>query len=129
MRSILGKLILAPVMMAAAALATSSAMAAESTVNVPFKFTAAGKTWPAGSYVIEKDIRGTMVTVKSKVNSLSFTCLIGPGEPAPTDLNVTLKFDELGPAYVLRTVQYGALITSRLDRNASHAEYLTSSGR
>jgi|SRR5579863_4040532 hypothetical protein len=128
MRSILGKLFLAPVMMAAAALATGTAMA-ESSLNVPFSFTAAGKVWPAGSYTVHKDLSGNMVTLISKVNSLSFTSLIGPGDPDPNEQNVTLKFDEMGAGHALRSIQYGPQITSRLDRKALRSEYITSSGR
>ena len=128
MRSILGKLILAPVVMAATALATTTAMA-ESTVNVPFSFSAAGKYWPAGAYTVQKDISGNLVTLTSKVNSMSFSALVGPGEPAPTDSSINLKFDEVGTGHALRTIQYGPQITSRLDRKAVHQEYLTSSGR
>jgi hypothetical protein len=128
MRSILGKLVLAPVVMAAAALATNSAMA-ESNLKVPFSFTAAGKVWPAGTYAVEKDLNGDMVTVRSKDTSLSFTCLIGPGEPDPNDSHVTLKFDEVGSNHALRSVQYESQITSRLDRNASKSEHMIATGR
>lgn len=128
MRSILSKLVLAPVILAAAALASNTAMA-ESTVNVPFSFKAAGKVWPAGLYTVQKGDFGNMVTLISKESSLSFTSLIGPGEPDPNESKVTLKFDEIGAGHALRSIQYGPQITSRLDKRAIHSEYLTSSGR
>jgi|SRR5580698_2581492 hypothetical protein len=128
MKSLFGKIVLAPVLLAAAALASNTAMA-ESTVNVPFTFKAAGKVWPAGLYTVQKGDFGNMVTLISKENSLSFTSLVGPGEPGPDATNVTLKFDEVGIGHALRTIQYGPQITGRLDKRAIHSEYLTSSGR
>lgn len=128
MRSIFGKLILAPVVMAAAALATTSA-SAESSVKVPFNFTVAGNSMPAGAYSIEKDSTGNTVTLKSKATSQSYTFLIGPGDAAPTDSNVTLRFDELGGGHALRSIQYGPQITSRLDRGTFESEHMTASGR
>lgn len=128
MRSILGKLILAPVVMAAAALATSTAMA-ETTLKVPFSFTAAGKVWPAGNYTVQRDRNIHFVTLTSKDNSQSFEALIGPGDPDPASSQIVLKFDAMGGTHALRTIQYESAITSRLNRNASRAEYLSTRGR
>ena len=112
MRSIFGKLILAPVVMAAAALATTSA-SAETSAKVPFNFTVAGSSMPAGDYSIQKDSTGNTVTLRNKATAQSYTFLIGPGDAAPTDSNVTLKFDEFGAGHALRSIQYGAQVTSR----------------
>lgn len=128
MRSILGKLILAPVVMAAVALAANTA-SAETAVKVPFNFTVAGNSFPAGAYTLQKDVRGDTVTLKNKNTAQSYTFLIGPGDAAPTDSNVTLKFDEVGAGHALRSIQYGAQITGRLDRGAFESEHMTSSGR
>ncbi len=128
MRSILGKLILAPAILAAAALTANSAMA-ESNVKVPFSFTAAGKVWPAGEYSIQKDMLAGTVTLKSEVSSESLTCLLGPGDPNPTDNKITLKFDNIGGTHALRTVQYGPQITSQLDRQSKHEADMAASGR
>jgi hypothetical protein len=128
MRSILGRLILAPVVMAAAALASNTAMA-ETTLKVPFSFTAAGKVWPAGNYVVQKDLNRNYVILASLDGTKSFKALMGPGDPDPMSSSVVLKFDTVGVTHALRTIQYGPQVTSRLDRNASRAEYLTSSGR
>jgi len=123
MRSILRNLVLAPVVMAAAALATNTAMAAEARVNVPFDFTAAGKQCPAGAYTIVEDSSRGMVTLKNADASRTFSWLIRAGDPAPTDTHVTLRFDEQGQGYTLRSVQYHALITSRLDKSGKHSEH------
>jgi hypothetical protein len=109
--------------MAAAALATNTAMAAEARVNVPFNFTAAGKQCPAGAYTIVEDSFRGMVTLKSADASRTFSWLLRAGEPAPTDTHVTLRFDEQGQSYALRSVQYHALITSRLDKSGKHSEH------
>ena len=122
MRSILHNLILAPVVMAAAALVTTSAMA-EATVNVPFSFTVAGKYCPAGPYLVQRDLAHNFVTLKSKNAPLGFNWLIGPGNPGPTDTKVTLRFDDWGANHALQSVQYGSLITSKLDKGASGREH------
>jgi hypothetical protein len=128
MRSIFGKLLLAPVVMAAAALATGTAMA-ETTVKVPFSFSAAGKVWPAGVYSIQKDNIGGTITVNSKVTSESFKFLVGPGEPSPSDSKIVLRFDEVNGAHALRTVQYGPQISGLLDRQPKRDANMAASGR
>lgn len=116
MRSILSKLVLAPVVLAAAALAANTAMA-EARVNVPFNFTVAGKICPAGSYSIIEDSSRSMVTLRSVDASRSFSWLLRAGEPSPTDTNVTLRFDQQAKGYALQSVQYRALITPKLDKS------------
>jgi hypothetical protein len=120
MRSILGKIILAPVVMAAAALATNTAMAEAVTVKVPFSFTAAGKSWPAGLYRVKRD--HSVVILESPGGPRISGWSAGPGAPDPTDTRVILKFDEEGDAHTLQSVQYGPIITSKLDKHA-HSEH------
>ncbi|MGB6689533.1 MAG: hypothetical protein WBE76_16990 [Terracidiphilus sp.] len=129
MRSILGlgKFVLAPAVLAAAALACNTASA--STVNVPFSFAAAGHVWPAGAYSVRKEFSGDIVTLKSMDTGLSFSSLIGPGEPALTDTKVALKFDSIGNTHALRTIQYGGQITRQLDRKLERSERLMAGGR
>jgi hypothetical protein len=122
MRSILRNLVLAPVALAAAALATNTAMA-ESTVHVPFNFSVAGKICPAGAYKVLEDNSRSVVTLESVDASRSFSWLIRPGDPAPNDTRVTLRFDQLGQGYALQSVQYHSRITPRLDKNAPHSEH------
>ncbi|HUH63904.1 MAG TPA: hypothetical protein VLZ50_12945 [Terracidiphilus sp.] len=127
MRFNLGKLVLAPAVLATVALASTAAKA--STVNIPFNFAAAGHVWPAGSYNVQKDLSGSFVTVKSNATALSFTSLLGPGAPDPRDKEVVLDFDQFGTSHALRTIQYGAQITSRLDRKMENSERIRASGR
>jgi hypothetical protein len=128
MRTVLGKLVLAPVVLAAAALAASTA-AAQATVNVPFSFTAAGKVMPAGTYVLDKDAMANIVMLRNIHSTETFQWLLGPGDPAPTDRNVTLRFDDLDGTHALRSIQFASLITSRLDRNSQFSEHLITSGK
>jgi hypothetical protein len=114
--------------MAAAALATNTAMAA-TTLNVPFSFTVAGKSLPAGDYLVQKDISGNTVTLRSEKSTDSLTWVIGPGDPSPSDNRIQLQFNQSASGHVLRTIQYGALITSRLDRDGKRADHIPSSGR
>jgi hypothetical protein len=122
MRSMIRNLILAPVVLAAAALTTNTAMAATN-LKVPFSFTVDGQNWPAGMYTVEQDVSSNLVTLRSQDGTKSFSGIIGPGEPAPTDVRIALKFDEVGSTHVLRAVQYRSQITSRLDKNTKQTMY------
>jgi hypothetical protein len=115
MQSILRKLVLAPAVLAAAALTTGSAMA-ETPINVPFSFTVAGESFPAGRYLVERDARGSFVTLAARDWSQSSSWRLGPGSPGPTESKVALKFAKMGDKRVLESIQYGPLITSKLDK-------------
>ena len=118
MKFIPSKFVLASAVLAAAALAANVA-SAETTIKVPFSFTAAGKVCPAGYYVVQRDSgNGNFITLSHKGYSESFTWVVGPGEPAPTDSKIALKFDHVGDAHILQSVQYGTVITSRLDKKS-----------
>lgn len=123
MSSPFSKMILAPAILAAAALASSTAMA-DTVLNVPFSFTASGKACPAGMYRVEKSSLGNTVTLRSQDNhAVTFMWTVGPGSPEPTDSRIVLTFDRIGDAHTLQSVQYGNKITSRLDRKPKHPEY------
>jgi hypothetical protein len=122
MRTILGKMILAPVVMAAAALAANTAMA-ESRVNVPFNFTVGGKQCPAGAYSVIGDATHNRVILMSKNTPLSFTWLLSAGDAAPMDTKVALRFGEQGQNFTLQSVQYHSLTTHRLDKAPKHSEH------
>ena len=121
MNFILRKFVLAPVILAAAALTANSAMAA-ATVKVPFSFTANGEECPAGYYSVDRGIHGHIVTLRSQKTTQAFSWLIGPGNPGPTETKVSLKFDQYGSTHTLQSVQFGSDITSRLDKNSKIAE-------
>jgi hypothetical protein len=115
MRSILHSLVLAPVVMAAAALATTSAMA-EATVNVPFSFTVAGKNCPAGQYTVQRDVIHNFITLRSKYAPVGFNWILGPGDGVTKDSTITLSFDQQDQRYRLQSVEYGTDKTRRLDK-------------
>jgi hypothetical protein len=115
MRSPLRRLFLASAVFAAAAVASSTAMA-ESRLNVPFTFTAAGKVCPAGVYHVDKGPMLNTVRLVSDDASRSFVWIVTPGEPSPSDSRIVLTFDNLNGAHMLQSVQYRDKITSRLDK-------------
>jgi hypothetical protein len=123
MRSTLRNLILASAAVAVAAITANSAMA-QSTVDVPFNFSVAGKVLPAGSYTVDRGGFGSTVMLRSNKTAQAFSWILAPGEPAPNDTSVVLRFDETGKSYALRTVQYGAMITPRLDKKTWETEHL-----
>jgi len=120
MRSILRKAILASAFGAAVALAGNSAMAA-TRVNVPFNFTVAGKTLPAGGYHLVHDPSSAFVTLRSLESNDSYTWLLTPG-PSEYDKKIALKFDDLNGTHVLQSVQYGSMVTPRLDNKSIDIE-------
>jgi hypothetical protein len=123
MRSILQRIVLAPVVMVALALSASVAKA-EATIKVPFSFIVAGKTFPAGLYLISRDERNHgFVTLAAKGSPASFSCLLAPGAPDPTERKVALNFDLVGQTHVLQSIQYGPMITSRLDKKTLANEH------
>jgi hypothetical protein len=117
MRFILRKVILASAFGAALALAGNSAMAA-TRVNVPFNFSVAGKTLPAGGYNLVHDPTSAFVTLRSLDSNDSYTWLLTPG-PSEYDKKIALKFHEGNGTHVLQSVQYGSMVTPRLDKKNS----------
>ena len=108
--------ILALAFLATAALATTSAKA-ETNLKVPFDFTVAGQTMPAGQYILQHDQSLNSITLRSKANGKTFTWLVGPGAVDPTGNHVDVKFDQVGDdSHILRSIQYGSQTTSRLDQ-------------
>lgn len=117
MRSILRKVILASAFGAAVALAANSA-SATSRVNVPFEFKVAGKTLPAGGYHVSHDSTGSFVTLRSIDSSASYTWLLAPGQVDGTK-KIALNFDERNGTHVLESIQFGSMVTPRLDKSKS----------
>jgi hypothetical protein len=112
MRSTLLKWFLVPAVAAAAALASPSANAER--VNVPFSFSAMGKTFPAGTYVVLQGLNGAFVTLETQDCTKSLTRILGPGAPDPGDAHVLLRFDVTGEEYVLDSIQVHSKITSHM---------------
>jgi len=119
---------IATAMMAAAVVMVESAKA-ETTVKVPFNFTVAGKVMPAGSYKIDKDISGRVVTMQGNKTPDTFRWVLTPGEAGPTDGKVTLSFDEKGTAHALKAVKYGSMTTSQIDSKVKKSNTNTQQGQ
>lgn len=132
MKSIFSKFVLAPVVLAAAALVTTSATA-ESIVKVPFNFTVGSKSLPAGDYAVVHEGSSNFVTLIRRGSSDVYTWILGPGEPEPSATKVALTFSKVGEAHVLQSIQYGSQITARLDkkslRQAEHDSMRLTGGR
>ncbi len=116
------KSLLAAIVITAGALATHAAMA-ETTLKVPFSFTVAGQSMPAGVYSVSEDTVHSIVTLKSMEASKSFTAVLVPGDPAPNDTHVALKFDQSGNGHTLKYIQYGARTTSSLEQGIRERGY------
>jgi hypothetical protein len=131
MKSMFSKFVLAPAVLAAAAFIATSA-SAETTIKIPFSFSAGDKICPAGYYTVRHDDNSNFVTLLRKGSSDIFTYTVGPGAPDPTDNKVALKFDKVGSARVLQSIQYGSMVTSRLDKKTlrqAERESMLSGGR
>jgi hypothetical protein len=105
-------LILAPVVMAAAALTIQPAMAESRTLNVPFDFTVGNKTLPAGPYTVERDSAGSILRLQDKNLSQTFMWVALPS--AIKTGRVVLRFEDEGQKHTLQSVQYGVLQTPEL---------------
>jgi hypothetical protein len=122
MRSKLGTLTLASVALAAVALSTIPAMAATTTTfKVPFSFTVDGKDCPAGIYSVQRDSLSKTVTLQSKNAPRGFIW-VAAWAPSDDSNRVTLKFDAEGQTHALRSVQFGPLVTARLDKKTRKIE-------
>jgi hypothetical protein len=122
MRSKVHTVLASAALMAAAVLATNSAMA-ETTLNVPFSFMVAGKTCPPGHYTVKENAIGSYVTLTNEDSSRVFTWILGPGSPDYDSAKVVLMFDVAGQSHLLRSVQIGSMTTPKLDKNAVPDEY------
>jgi hypothetical protein len=121
MRSIFHSLVLAPVVLAAAALVPNIAMAEASVVNVPFNFTVDGKVCPAGQYSVTRDPIRNMVLLQGKKTAIAFQWLLTPGDDDRRASDVRLRFDQVNQNFALQNVQYGRMTTYQLDRKMKHS--------
>lgn len=117
MSTFLRKLSLASAIVAAAAFTAAPALA-DTSVNVPFSFVAAGKVCPAGQYNVNRNPLNGIITLQSMDASRSFAWAAGPGDPSPTDTRIILKFDSHDNVFYLHSIQDGPAVTERLDKKA-----------
>ncbi len=119
MQNTLRSLVVASFVLVSSALAAKAVQAA-ATLDVPFTFTVGGRVCPAGRYSVRMD--NVIRSVELQGASQSFNWILHPGDPAPTDRSVVLRFVHVGSQYVLRSIQFGPMITSRLDKTAKAPE-------
>jgi hypothetical protein len=110
----LRSLFLAPAFLAAAAITPQLASAA--VLHVPFAFTVSGHTLPAGEYTVNSDMQHGFVTLTNTDGTKTFNWMLAPGDPDPGSSKVAMRFDVTDSGYVLQSVQYGGMITSKLDK-------------
>ena len=122
MRNILRSLVLAPVVMTAVALASNSALAATTMVNVPFSFQAAGKVCPAGQYSVDRDTNHNFVILQNRQTAQTFRWVLGPGDAATKDSIVKLHFDKHELGYSLESVEIGSQTTPHF-KTGKHSEH------
>jgi hypothetical protein len=117
-------LVLASAAIAATSMAAVPAIAATSTtLNVPFSFTVNGRSLPAGEYSVVRDSTGSFVRLQGKDASQSYTWT---GLSTGVDSGrVTLRFNAESDQHALESVQYGSLVTSRMDKKSRKAEHAT----
>jgi hypothetical protein len=118
MRLSLKSLVLAPVLLAAAALTTQPASAA--VLHVPFAFTVSGKTLPAGDYSVTRDNRGAFVVLASAEGKQISNWLISPGDDGAQ--GVAMLFDSTDSGYALQSIRYNSMSTPKLDKLSGPSE-------
>jgi len=125
MKLSLRTLVLASAFTATAALASIPALAATAgatMLHVPFSFTVAGKSLPAGDYLVKRDT-GNFISLASADGSSNHSWISNVGDK--TDGRVVLHFGVDGQNHILESVQYGALVTPRLARHSANTEDIT----
>jgi hypothetical protein len=103
--------------LAAAALCSTSAFAAhEARLDVPFSFTVNNHAYQAGLYIVAVDLDKSLVTLKNITGPThSLMWIVGHGVHDTDPLRVRITFDNVGSDHILRSIQYGELITPNLD--------------
>ncbi len=90
---------------------------AEHTATIPFSFTVAGQACPAGVYeVISRSQLGIVTFRNMKAAKRSYNWVLQPGDAGPGDTKIVLTFDKTGGDHALRTIQYGPMVTPRIDK-------------
>jgi hypothetical protein len=117
-------LVLASAAIAATSMAAVPAMAATSTtLNVPFSFTVNGRSLPAGEYSVVRDDTRNFVRLQGKDASQNYTWVgLATGEDGG---RVTLRFNAESDQRALESIQYGSLVTSKINRKSRKAEHAT----
>jgi hypothetical protein len=121
-----GFLVAALVATSAAAL-TAVPAHADARVKVPFSFTVNGKVCPAGIYRVKSDRENNAVTLIGRDSAKTFSWVVVPTSASENPNRVVLQFDKSNHA--LRSIQYGAESTSRLDTQRHESDEDNDSAR
>lgn len=116
------KSILAAVVVTTATLSAHTAKA-ETALNVPFSFSVAGQTLPAGVYTVQEDTFHNRVIFRNRDASKSFSYALRPGDANANQVHVSLKFESAGDSHILRGIQYGTKTTARLEDGPAAGGY------
>ena len=73
------------------------------------------QTMPAGVYTVQEDTFHHCVILRNKAATRSFAYALRPGDPASNEVHVALRFEASGDTHILRGIQFGPKMTSRLD--------------
>ena len=95
--------------LAAASLASATLMAQSSPgavlhVTVPFGFTAGTRILPGGEYVVQPNLRGSIITIRDEKDRKAVMLLSHSGEPAVQNEKAQLTFWRYGNRYFLHRV-------------------------
>ena len=104
--------------LSAAALCSTAAFAATQTrLDVPFSFKVKNHAYQAGSYIVAVDPERASMSLNSvTAPGQALMWIVGPGVYDANESKVRLTFDVIGSDHMLRTIQYGGLITPNLER-------------
>ncbi|HEX4286072.1 MAG TPA: hypothetical protein VHZ28_13335 [Terracidiphilus sp.] len=120
------------VALAAAASLAAIPAHADVKVKVPFSFMVDGKLCPAGTYRVKNDRANNALTLVGRDSRKTFSWIVVPMTGEGDSNRVVLQFDGIGSDHALRSIQYGAASTSRLDthdRQSDEAEGTAQGGR
>ena len=116
------KAIMAAIVVTTASLSAHNAKA-ETTLKVPFSFTASGQAMPAGLYSVKEDTFHNLMILRNQKTSKRFECALRPGDAQANLVHVALTFETLGASHTLRSIQYGSKMSFRLDKNSERAGF------
>ena len=108
--------------LSAAALCSTAAFAANQTrLDVPFSFKVKNHSYQAGSYAVSIDPQRSAMTLNNiDKPSQGLMWIVGPGVYDAKEPAVRLTFDVIGTDHMLRTVQFGGVITPNLEGRPKH---------
>jgi hypothetical protein len=121
MKNTLRNVVMASVAVAAIAVGTVSA-SAESSVKVPFAFKIGNKICPAGEYIVKDGFNHNLVMLQSRDSKINLSWILVPGDGELRTAKASLKFDQIGGAELLKSVQYGTQKTPVIDKGSKSLE-------